>query len=106
ILAVDPNNPNNLVAFNSAGIGVSRDGGNTFKEALTYEGLVASVGVIGQFEANNIRVGPETTFDAGYDPAKKQGGGRNILYNTSDFEWNAMWADNGQGGGVVDTSVV
>ncbi|MGG1339663.1 phage tail spike protein [Bacillus toyonensis] len=68
ILAVDPNNPNNLVAFNSAGIGVSRDGGNTFKEALTYEGLVASVGVVGQFEANNIRVGPETTFHPGYSP--------------------------------------
>ncbi|PEF77632.1 phage tail protein [Bacillus toyonensis] len=70
ILAVDPNNPNNLVAFNSAGIGVSRDGGNTFKEALTYEGLVASVGVIGQFEANNIKVGPGTFFEEGYDPLK------------------------------------
>ncbi|PHD69303.1 hypothetical protein COF61_00830 [Bacillus toyonensis] len=106
ILAINPKDRNNFVAFNSAGLGITFDGGNTFKEALTYEGLVASVGVIGQFEANNIRVGPETTFDAGYDPAKKQGGGRNILYNTSDFEWNAMWADNGQGGGVVDTSVV
>ncbi|MEH7217010.1 phage tail protein, partial [Bacillus toyonensis] len=73
ILAVDPNNPNNpnnLVAFNSAGIGVSRDGGNTFKEALTYEGLVASVGVVGQFEANNIKVGPGTFFEEGYDPFK------------------------------------
>ncbi|MFB6649228.1 phage tail protein [Bacillus toyonensis] len=70
ILAVDPNNPNNLVAFNSAGIGVSRDGGNTFKEALTYEGLVASVGVVGQFDANNIKVGPGTFFEEGYDPFK------------------------------------
>ncbi|PEL75420.1 hypothetical protein CN603_13125 [Bacillus toyonensis] len=70
ILAVAPNNPNNLVTFNSAGIGVSRDGGNTFKEALTYEGLVASVGVVGQFEANNIKVGPGTFFEEGYDPFK------------------------------------
>ncbi|SDK24391.1 Prophage endopeptidase tail [Bacillus toyonensis] len=70
ILAVDPENPNNVVAFNSAGIGISRDGGKTFKEALTYEGLVASVGVVGQLEANNIRVGPGTFFEDGYDPLK------------------------------------
>ncbi|PEY32726.1 hypothetical protein CN354_20845 [Bacillus cereus] len=105
ILGIDPTNPNNLVAFNSAGIGISRDGGNTFKEALTHEGLVASVGVVGQFEANNIRIGPETIFDEGYNSAKKQGGGRNLLKNTSDFEFNEMWGDNGQGGGIVDTSI-
>ncbi|EEM68477.1 MULTISPECIES: phage tail protein [Bacillus cereus group] len=57
ILAIDPTNPNNIVAFNSAGIGISRDGGQTFQEALTYEGLVASVGVIGFLSANNIRAG-------------------------------------------------
>ncbi|WP_035415365.1 phage tail protein [Bacillus sp. UNC437CL72CviS29] len=57
ILAIDPKNPNNIVAFNSAGIGISRDGGHTFKEALTYEGLVASVGVVGFLSANNIRAG-------------------------------------------------
>ncbi|PRT35359.1 phage tail protein [Bacillus wiedmannii] len=61
ILAKDPKNPNNLVAFNSAGIGISRDGGQTFKEALTYEGLVASVGIVGYINANNIRSG---TIDA------------------------------------------
>ncbi|MCU5514435.1 phage tail protein [Bacillus wiedmannii] len=61
ILAKDKENPNNLVAFNSAGIGISRDGGQTFKEALTYEGLVASVGIVGYFSANNIRSG---TIDA------------------------------------------
>ncbi|WP_257141878.1 phage tail protein [Bacillus wiedmannii] len=57
ILAIDPKNPNNLVAFNSAGIGISRDGGYSFKNALTYEGLVAEVGVVGAFSANNIRTG-------------------------------------------------
>lgn len=61
ILAIDPKNPNNLVAFNSAGLGISRDGGQTFKEALTYEGLVASVGIVGSFSANNIKSG---TIDA------------------------------------------
>ncbi|MEK3933648.1 phage tail protein [Bacillus sp. FSL R7-0642] len=57
ILAINPENPNEIVIFNSAGIGISRDGGHTFKEALTYEGLVASVGVIGELSANHIRGG-------------------------------------------------
>ncbi|PFY50955.1 hypothetical protein COL52_32615, partial [Bacillus toyonensis] len=70
ILGVDPKNQNNLVAFNSAGIGISRDGGKTFKEALTYEGLVASAGFVGQLDANNIKVGPGTFFEEGYDPFK------------------------------------
>ncbi|PFY32788.1 hypothetical protein COI63_28290, partial [Bacillus toyonensis] len=51
ILAINPEDRNNLVALNSAGLGVSQDGGRTFKEALTYKGFVASVGVVGQFEA-------------------------------------------------------
>ncbi|MEK4409376.1 phage tail spike protein [Bacillus sp. FSL L8-0642] len=57
ILAIDPKNPNNVVAFNSAGIGISRDGGYTFKNALTYEGLVADAGFVGHLSANNIRAG-------------------------------------------------
>lgn len=57
ILAINPENPNEIVVFNSAGIGISRDGGQTFQEALTYKGLVASVGVIGFLSANNIRGG-------------------------------------------------
>ncbi|MBZ4222504.1 phage tail protein [Bacillus wiedmannii] len=71
ILAIDPKNPNNLVAFNSAGIGISRDGGYSFKNALTYEGLVAEVGVVGAFSANNIRTGimasHENTFKIDLD---------------------------------------
>ncbi|PHG56094.1 phage tail protein, partial [Bacillus toyonensis] len=70
ILAINPEDRNNLVALNSAGLGVSQDGGRTFKEALTYKGFVASVGVVGQFEANNIKVGPGTFFEEGYDPFK------------------------------------
>ncbi|PHB88180.1 hypothetical protein COE98_20995 [Bacillus wiedmannii] len=57
ILAVDPTNRNNIVAFNSAGIGISRDGGHTFKNSLTYEGLVTDAGFVGHLSANNIRAG-------------------------------------------------
>ncbi|SCC46274.1 phage tail protein [Bacillus wiedmannii] len=63
ILAIDPKNPNNLVAFNSAGLGISRDGGKTFKQALTYKGLVTDAGFIGYISANNINTG---TLNADY----------------------------------------
>lgn len=56
ILAVNPNNPNFLVIFNSNGIGISRDGGKTFTEAITADGFVLSAGAIGQLNANNINV--------------------------------------------------
>src|SRR5699024_1803904 len=39
ILAIDKNNPNLVTLFNSAGIGVSSDGGATFGQALTGNGL-------------------------------------------------------------------
>lgn len=57
ILAINPENPNEIVVFNSAGLGISRDGGKTFQEALTYQGLVASVGIIGFIKANTIQGG-------------------------------------------------
>ncbi|EMY5507944.1 phage tail protein [Bacillus wiedmannii] len=57
IIAKDKNNPNNLLIINSNGIGISRDGGHTVGEALTFKGLVASIGVVGAFSANNVRAG-------------------------------------------------
>ncbi|MEH7249174.1 phage tail protein [Neobacillus niacini] len=83
IIARDKNNPNFLVLFNSNGIGISRDGGQTFKEALTSDGFVASAGVIGQFAANNIQIGPDTTYEPGYDPTKIKVGGRNFITESS-----------------------
>lgn len=43
LMAVDKDDPNNLVLFNSAGIGISDDGGRTFKTAMTGSGIVADV---------------------------------------------------------------
>lgn len=56
IIARDPRNPNWLVLLNSKGIGISRDGGATFTEAITADGFVLSAGAIGQLNANNINV--------------------------------------------------
>ncbi|MFD2658634.1 phage tail protein [Gracilibacillus thailandensis] len=41
ILAVDKNDPNKMVALTSGGLGVSNDGGNTFPNAITGDGIVA-----------------------------------------------------------------
>jgi phage minor structural protein len=71
IIARSKVNPNHLVLYNSAGFGISTDGGQTFKEAITAEGFVLSAGAIGQLSANNIQIGPATTFDEGYDPTDK-----------------------------------
>lgn len=72
IIARDKTDPNFIVLLNSNGIGISRDGGTTFKEAITSEGFVLSAGAIGQLAANNIQIGAQTTFDSGYDPTTKE----------------------------------
>ncbi|MBN6889895.1 tail protein (putative endopeptidase) [Cytobacillus horneckiae] len=41
IIAREKDNPNKLVLFNSAGIGISTDGGSTFNTAMTADGFVA-----------------------------------------------------------------
>lgn len=56
IIARDPSNPNRLVLINSKGIGISDNGGVSFKEAITADGFVLSAGVIGSLKANNIDV--------------------------------------------------
>jgi phage minor structural protein len=56
IHAVDPTDPNKLTVYRSTGIGISRDGGQTFTEAITADGFVLSVGAIGELSANNIDV--------------------------------------------------
>jgi phage minor structural protein len=83
IIARDKTNPNFLVLFNSNGIGISRDGGQTFKEAITSDGFVLSAGAIGQLAANNIQIGPETTFEEGYSPEDIDQGVKDDLRMTS-----------------------
>ncbi|MEH7246454.1 phage tail protein [Neobacillus niacini] len=79
IIARSKTNPNHLVLLNSAGVGISSDGGQTFREAITAEGFVLSAGAIGQLAANNIQIGAGTVFSDGYDPTKMQIGGQNFI---------------------------
>lgn len=56
ILAINKENPNLVVLFNSAGIGISNDGGKTFGNALTGAGLVADAITTGTLNTNNIKI--------------------------------------------------
>ncbi len=47
LMAIDKNDPNNVVLFNAAGVGVSDDGGATFKNSITGQGVVAET-IIGK----------------------------------------------------------
>jgi phage minor structural protein len=72
IIARSKEDPNDLVLLNSNGVGISRDGGQTFTEAITSEGFVLSAGAIGQLAANNIQIGEATSYESGYDPSSKE----------------------------------
>jgi phage minor structural protein len=64
IIARSKDNPNHLVLLNSAGVGISTDGGETFSEAITHLGVNTSVLTAGQIDANNISVrgGTESAY--------------------------------------------
>src|SRR5699024_3215932 len=62
IIAVDKNNPNHLVLFNSNGLGISRDGGNTFEDAITYLGVNTKLLTAGQIFTNHIEVIGESDY--------------------------------------------
>src|SRR5690625_361008 len=63
LIAREKDDPNRLVLFNSAGIGISKDGGNTFTEAITADGFVLTAGAIGRLSANHIQIGPQTLWE-------------------------------------------
>lgn len=60
IIARSKTDPNRLLALTSEGWGISTDGGQTFKEAITADGFVLTAGVIGYMLFNNIRGGTLT----------------------------------------------
>lgn len=60
ILAIDKTNPNFVVLLNSAGIGVSLDGGTTFRTAMTGEGIVADLITVGTMLFDRIKGGTLT----------------------------------------------
>lgn len=57
IIAVDKVNPNYLTLFNSSGLGVSSDGGQTFRNAITRGEINADLITAGSINADYIRSG-------------------------------------------------
>ena len=55
IIARDPRNPNLVVVLNSAGLGISQDGGRTFKNAITGRGILAEHILSGTITAGGNR---------------------------------------------------
>lgn len=62
ILAVDPTNPNFVTLFNSAGIGVSTNGGVTFDDAITGQGVNTNLLTAGSINTGNIQIIGENDF--------------------------------------------
>ena len=63
ILARDPNDYNRFVVYRSSGIGVTTDGGVTFPNAITPDGVVTNLLTAGQIKTNNIQIiGEENYF--------------------------------------------
>ncbi|WP_273125861.1 prophage endopeptidase tail family protein [Bacillus weihaiensis] len=56
ILARDPNDYNRIVVLRSSGLGVSTDGGVTFPNAVTADGVVTNMLTAGQIKTNNIQI--------------------------------------------------
>lgn len=55
LIAKDKNNPNYVVVLNSAGLGVSTDGGMTFRNAITGRGIVAERILAGEIKGSTLR---------------------------------------------------
>jgi hypothetical protein len=62
IIARDTNDPNRLVLYNSAGLGISLDGGMTFEEAITYLGINTNLLTAGDIHTNNIRIVGDSNY--------------------------------------------
>src|SRR5699024_4741118 len=83
ILAVDKNDPNLVTLFNSAGLGVSNDGGNTFENAITGEGINASTIYTGTMLADRIAGGVLSSLNGNTDFNLNSG---NLIMKNAEFE--------------------
>ncbi|MFB7351977.1 phage tail protein [Bacillus thuringiensis] len=68
LIAIDKTNPNYVVVLNSAGLGVSTDGGTTFRNAITGRGIVAERILAGEIKGSTLR----TDSGANYVYIEKQ----------------------------------
>src|SRR5699024_2667745 len=82
-LVVDTKEPNSVTLFNSAGLGVSNDGGNTFKNAITGEGINASTIYTGTMLADRIAGGVLSSLNGNTEFNLNSG---NLIMKNAEFE--------------------
>ncbi|PEW99527.1 hypothetical protein CN454_32890, partial [Bacillus cereus] len=63
LIAIDKTNPNYVVVLNSAGLGVSTDGGTTFRNAITGRGIVAERILAGEIKGSTLRTGSDNEIN-------------------------------------------
>lgn len=56
LVATDPENPNKLVIMNSEGIGISTDGGASFRNAITGDGINTDLLTAGSIDAERVHI--------------------------------------------------
>jgi phage minor structural protein len=95
-------NSNHLTVFNSNGFGISRDGGQSFQEAITADGFVLSVGAIGKLNANNIDISG-TIVAINSEGSTLIDGGKILLASNPDFTGKTTYIDsNGVYTGTIE----
>ncbi|WP_234019858.1 phage tail spike protein [Staphylococcus simulans] len=62
LLAVEKNNPNNVLILNSSGLVLSTDGGNTGRTAITAEGIVANAITTGTLNTQLVTIVGENSL--------------------------------------------
>lgn len=100
IMAVDKDNPNYVTLLNSSGLGVSKDGGQTFHNAITRGQINADLITAGSLNADYIRGG---TLDANLVNVVGGDGDKYItmkndemtLYGTYTRDWQGDVTTNG-----------
>lgn len=85
IIAVDKSDANKVVILNSAGLGVSTDGGQTFKSAVTADGVVAER-IVGNLISG---VAFKTASTNGFGMELHNG---EIKFSKDDFEFGTLTA--------------
>ncbi|MDW4457559.1 phage tail protein [Staphylococcus saprophyticus] len=101
IMAVDKDNPNYVTLLNSSGLGVSKDGGQTFHNAITRGQINANLITAGSLNADYIRGG---TLDANLVNVVGGDGDKYVTIKNDELRLNGtytrMWR------GVTTTSNV
>ncbi|WP_429704820.1 phage tail protein [Bacillus paramobilis] len=91
LIAKDKNNPNYVVVLNSAGLGVSTDGGTTFRNAITGRGIVAERILAGEIKGSTLR----TNSGSNYVHIEKQFI-RLMESNLTRMYFGYYWNENGR----------